>query len=141
MDDNQTPSPEFLINHDYRGVSPHRQMSADSRGAQFSSFEALDSLEDSLDETSRLTAPRQILSEGELLELSNRLNDLLSQIPESPVATFTYFIPDPLKEGGRYVSITGSIRHLDESTGTLYLTDGSPILLEYILNIMQPSRS
>ncbi len=39
----------------------------------------------------------------------------------------TYFLPDKLKEGGRYVSKTGTVRIFDSYAGELVFTDGERI--------------
>ena len=46
-----------------------------------------------------------------------------------------YFIPDTQKEGGKYVSITGTVKKYDEVTRTIMLSDEKVLLIDNILSI------
>lgn len=108
-----------------------------NRAAQFVPFSALSGHGDAIDETARLTDDRIQLSEDEQRQLSQRLLHALSlkdSVPP-PVYTFTYFIPDERKDGGRYAMISGSIKKVDETERLLHLSDGTTLPLDCIISI------
>lgn len=106
-----------------------------NRAAQFAPFAALTSHEEAISETARQTAPRRILSSDEQEILSKRLAYAISHIGKRSNLTFTYFIPDTQKEGGRYVSTTGILRAYDDFEKRIALEDGTVILIETIISI------
>ena len=103
-----------------------------NRAAQFA---ALTGHDEAIAETARQTAPRRILSSDEQEILSKRLAYAIDHIGERPNFTFTYFIPDIQKEGGRYVSTSGILRAYDDFEKKIALEDGTVILVETIVSI------
>lgn len=85
-----------------------------NRAAQFAPFAALTGHDEAITETARLTTPKRILSSDEQEILSKRLAYAIGHVGERPNLTFTYFIPDTQKEGGRYVSTSGILRAYDD---------------------------
>lgn len=106
-----------------------------NRAAQFAPFAALTGHDEAIAETARQTAPKRILSSDEQEILSKRLAYAISHIGERPNLTFTYFIPDMLKDGGKYVKITGVIRKYDELGRTVILETNEILLIDNILSI------
>ena len=107
-----------------------------NRAAQFAPFAALTGHDEAIAETARQTAPKRILSSDEQEILSKRLAyAAISHIGERPNLTFTYFIPDMLKDGGKYVKITGVIRKYDELGRTVILETNEILLIDNILSI------
>lgn len=106
-----------------------------NRAAQFAPFAALTGHDEAIAETTRQTAPKRILSSDEQEILSKRLAYAISHIGERPNLTFTYFIPDTQKEGGRYVSTTGILRAYDDFEKRIVLEDGTVVLVETIVSI------
>lgn len=106
-----------------------------NRAAQFAPFAALSGHDEAIAETARLTVPKQMLSSDEQEMLSKRLAYVIEHISEHPNLTFTYFIPDPLKEGGRYVTVIGIIRTYDEFEKSIMLEDGTILLIDDIIAI------
>ena len=106
-----------------------------NRAAQFAPFAALTGHDEVIAETARQTTPKQILSSDEQEILSKRLAYAISHIGERPNLTFTYFIPDTQKEGGRYVSTTGILRAYDDFEKRIVLEDGTVVLVETIVSI------
>lgn len=108
-----------------------------NRAAQFAPFAALSGHGDAIGETARLTEDRIQLSEEEQRQLSQRLLQALSlkdSVPP-PVYTFTYFIPDERKDGGRYAQISSSIKKVYETERLLHLSDGTTLPLDSIISI------
>ena len=106
-----------------------------NRAAQFAPFAALTGHDEAIAETARQTALRRILSSDEQEILSKRLAYAISHIGKRSNLTFTYFIPDTQKEGGRYVSTTGILRAYDDFEKRIVLEDGTVVLVETIVSI------
>ena len=107
--------------HHQSSVHPH--MSLYDRAAQFSSFKALTGYEDMISEEARPVDSKIELSEEEMDELNqtlSQLNDIL-ETGRHPLAAITYFIPDLLKAGGRYETVTEPIRRIDATRGKIIL--------------------
>ena len=47
----------------------------------------------------------------------------------------TYFVPDALKNGGAYITKTGTVKQIEEYTKTIIMTDKTTIPIEEIVNI------
>lgn len=117
-------------------VSKNRTpMSMENRAAQFAPFAALTGHDEAIAEIARLTTPKKLLSDDEMASLIRKLARVIEQIPGQEEYTFVYFIPDTQKEGGKYVSITGTVKKYDKVTSTLMLSDGKVLLIDNILSI------
>ncbi len=79
----------------------HPQMSLHDRAAQFASYKALSGYEDMIGEEARLTDRRIEPEEADLDILNRKLTLIGDRIAEgeSPVVTFTVFVPDEKKAG------------------------------------------
>ena len=106
-----------------------------NRAAQFAPFAALTGHDEAITETARQTTPKRILSSDEQEILSKRLAYAIGHVGERPNLTFTYFILDTQKEGGRYVSTSGILRAYDDLEKKIALEDGTVILIETIISI------
>jgi len=99
--------------HVQSSTRPH--MSLYDRAAQFSSYKALSGYEDMVAEEARLTDREMKLEEHDLDVLNQKLSliaDVLSD-GESPLITFTVFVPDETKAGGSYVKIEDRVKKVD----------------------------
>lgn len=125
-----------IINLPHHVSKTRKPMPMINRAAQFAPFAALTGHDEAIAETARQTAPRRILSSDEQEILSKRLAYAIDHIGERPPnLTFTYFIPDTLKDGGRYVTITGVIRKYDALEKTVVLETNEILLIDNILSI------
>ena len=113
----------------------HPRMSRMNRAAQFAPFAALTGYEESIEETARLTDRRIELSEYEIEELNAKLNFIQEHIKERPEVIITYFQPDGRKEGGKYLTVTGRIRWIDEVNGVMVFENGRITAIKMIYNI------
>ena len=59
------------------------------------------------------------------------------QIKTRPTIVFTYFIPDLKKDGGKYVTVTGIVRKIDEYRQIIILEDKTEIPINEIISITQ----
>ena len=118
-------------------TSPTRpQMRRIDRAAQFAPFAALTGYDASIQETARLTQPRIELSEDQKAELDRR-QELLSAT-HSPQLQVTYFVPDQRKDGGRYVTHTGTLKRMIPEQRVLLMEDGTVIGLDDVLELGGP---
>ena len=124
-----------IINLPHHVSKTRKPMPMINRAAQFAPFAALTGHDEAIAETARQTTPKQILSSDEQEILSKRLAYAIDHIGERPNLTFTYFIPDTLKDGGRYVTITGVIRKYDALEKTVVLETNEILLIDNILSI------
>lgn len=103
----------------------HLRMSLFNRAAQFAPFAALTGYDDMIEEEERLVATdhmRRLEPDEEEL-LNQRLNQLreLTEAGEHPTVRITYYEPDPLKNGGEYMTITDTIKRVDKVNRTIEL--------------------
>ena len=105
-------------------------MSMTERAAQFSPFAALTGYTAVIAETGRLTEGRVELTDEQREEIDRRLNELLQS---GEPAAVTCFEPDERKDGGRYVTVTGTVRRLDPPEGLVILEDERKIPIREIL--------
>ena len=49
---------------------------------------------------------------------------------EEPSAAITYFLPDTKKAGGRYVTVSGNVKELDEAKRAIMMADGTKMPVE-----------
>lgn len=122
-----------IINMSHHVSALHPQMSLHDRAAQFSPFAALTGYDDAVAETARLTDRRIELDEYEKMVL----DDMLKKAESDTLSKYsiTYFIPDKLKSGGEYVSVTGSIKKIDRYKRLIVMSDEKCISMDDILSI------
>ena len=110
----------------------HPQMPMEKRVAQFSPFAAVSGHDEAIHETSRFTEEQLELSEDEITVIDRNLQWLREHIKEQPEVTIIYFKPDETKNGGAYVTVTGSARKIDDVSKMLLLQDGKAIPIKGI---------
>ena len=111
------------------------RMSVSARAAQFSPFAALTGYGAAVDETARLTDDRIVLDENAKAMLDGKLQIIAEHIGDHPEVTITYFEHDKKKSGGAYVSVTGTVKEIDESERIAVLGDGTKIPIREIYEI------
>ena len=110
----------------------HPPMPVRDRAAQFAPFAALTGHSAAIRETQRLTDRRIELSECELEQLDQKLQQLIAVIEEEPEITITYFSPDEKKSGGSYRTVTGIVKGLNQYKRRILLDNGDAILIDQI---------
>ena len=112
-----------IIDHPHWVSPKHPPMSLYDRAAQFSPFAALSGYEEMIGEEARLVDNKIELGEEELEEVNRELGRIDEAIRQGnpPAVTVTYFIPDPLKAGGIYETVTEKVRWVDPAAGTVQL--------------------
>lgn len=100
---------------------PHHQsptrprMSLYARSAQFAPFAALSGYDDMVKEEARYVGQQMELGEASI-ELLNQKLTLIADVIEDgmkPTVSITYFEPDTMKAGGKYVTATEKIKKID----------------------------
>ena len=113
----------------------HPPMPRAERAAQFSSFAALTGYEEIVAERARLTETRAELDRDALEALDAALRAVASEIDARPEVELRYFVPDKKKAGGRYETLRGRVKKIDEQASLLLLEDGKKIPLGDIASI------
>lgn len=119
--------------HHVSSIRP--QMSMLERAAQFSPFAALTGYGAAIKETERLTGERIELDEDAQVLLDMKQAYLIELMPERPALNLTYFQADEKKKGGKYVTVSGNFKGIDEYERCIVLTDGKKIPIDDVLNI------
>lgn len=112
------------------------QMDRQNRAAQFSPFAALTGYEDAVAEEARLTEARIELTDGRMAEINERLVLLREHEGEHPAVTICYYRQDERKAGGAYLTVSDTVRRLDEYERKIILYNGTVICLNDILDIV-----
>ncbi len=126
---------EDIINLPHHVSKTRPQMPMSDRAAQFAPFAALTGYDDAVKETGRLTDDKIELEESSLNELNAKIQLLREKLADAPEVTFTYFRPDDRKDGGAYLTITGTVKKLDDYERLLVLQDGTKVPIDDILDI------
>lgn len=124
-----------IINLPHHVSKTHKPMSMESRASQFAPFAALSGYGDAVKETARLTDKEIIIDDGLKEMLNDKLQFLLGRIKSKPYATFTYFIKDKNKDGGKYKTISNKIKKIDLYNQYIILIDNTKIPINDIINI------
>lgn len=111
------------------------RMSIHDRAAQFSPFAALTGYDASIQEMRRVVDAPVVLDVDGVAMLNEKLQRLSSMLEERPLVTVTYFVPDPRKNGGGYVSLTGYVKRVDSHEKEVLMTDGTVIGFSDILDL------
>lgn len=125
-----------IINIKYTGsINPKRpKLSMEQRAAQFAPFAALTGYEEAIQDIERVLDNKILLSMEDRLELSRKLNYILS-LNSKPVVEITFFKKDNFKDGGEYKTIKGVVKKYDKSIRCVIMEKGTKILANNILTI------
>ena len=112
-------------------------MSLHDRAAQFAPFAALIGYDEMVGEEARMTDRQITPGESELEELNLKFRILSERLDakQRPEISVLIFVPDPRKAGGRYETLRGHVRRLNEADRTLILTDGTKIEIDSVVDL------
>ena len=113
----------------------HPKMPALDRAAQFMPFAALTGHNAAVMETERLTDSRMELDEMKKEELNEHLQFIKEQLLQKPQISITYFLPDTQKNGGAYLTITGTVRKIEQTRHQVIMENGTVIPMDDIYEI------
>ena len=121
-----------IINLPHHTSATRQRMSTHDRAAQFSPFAALTGYDGVIEETARLTDEEDAASDESTAILDRKLRLLNDIAGEHPYIEITYFIPDERKSGGRYETIYGYLKRIDENERCIILQDKQTIRFDRI---------
>ncbi|MBS1479204.1 MAG: hypothetical protein HP061_00015 [Christensenellaceae bacterium] len=124
-----------IINLPHHVSDKRPQMSMQDRAAQFSPFAALTGYDSAIHETARLTESKIELTEETMSLLNMKLQAVKDSITEQPEILFTYFKPDEKKSGGAYVTVSGTVKKMDDYERLVVLQSGITIPIDDLLDI------
>lgn len=111
------------------------QMPMSDRAAQFAPFAALTGYDSAIRETGRLTDEKIELDEEALTALDMRYQLLIDALDDQPEITITFFQADERKDGGAYLTATGTVRKIDAFERLITMHDGAKIPMDDVLSI------
>ena len=118
-----------------RPISKHPKMSLYQRSAQFAPFAALTGYEGQVKETARLTDRRIELDEEMKLILDLKIQVIKEMLSDNPEVEITYFIPDTIKDGGKYETIINNVKKIDSYNEHIIMQNNLKIEIKEIINI------
>ena len=124
-----------IINLPHHVSNKHPRMSLEARSAQFAPFAALTGYDDQVRETARLTNERKELADGLKMILNDKILRIQDKLDEMPEVTITYFVPDLRKSGGKYVTVTGKVKKIDEFKHVIIFDNKKEIPIQEIIDI------
>ena len=126
---------EDIINMPHHVSKNHPQMSIQNRAAQFSPFAALTGYDDAIDESSRLTEAKKILTEDKMEQINNTLTKIEQDYQYQTLCHITYFLKDNKKKGGKYIDVIDRIIKIDKDKRTIHLKQQKTIAIDDIYDI------
>lgn len=124
-----------IINLPHHVSKTRPQMPMSDRAAQFAPFAALTGYDSVIKETGRLTGERIELDEEALNYLNMRYQLLVDALDEEPEVEITYFKPDERKSGGEYVTVTGTVKKVDDFERLITMQNGTKIPMDDVLAV------
>ena len=126
---------EDIVNLPRHISKVHPQATMADRAARFSPFAAISGYEDMVKEAARVTEERIDITDATKELLNEKLNMIIEFLDEKPEVTITYFEPDKKKDGGAYISITGTVKRIDEYERIVLMSDDKKIRIDEIYAI------
>jgi len=126
---------EDIVNLPPHISKKHPQPTMLERAARFAPFAAITGYEEMVLEEARVTEERIELDEGTLAMLNEKLNIIHDSLDSEPVVQITYFEPDKKKSGGAYISVTGTVKRIDEYERLVIMSDGKKIRIDEIFGL------
>ena len=126
---------EDIVDLPHHISKKHPQPTMADRAARFAPFAAITGYEEMVLEEARVTDVRIEMDESSKAALNEKLNMILEFIDEQPEVSITYFEPDKRKAGGAYVTVTGTVKRIDEYEHLVIMTDGKKINIDDIYNL------
>ena len=126
---------EDIVDLPHHVSRKHPQPTMADRAARFTPFAAITGYEEMVLEEARVTDDRIEMDESSKAALNEKLNMILEFIDEQPEVSITYFEPDKRKAGGAFVTVTGTVKRIDEYEHLVIMTDGKKINIDDIYNL------
>ena len=133
---NSSDKYDNIINLPHYESKKHPRMSLEARSAQFAPFAALTGYDETIKETARQTDKKIEINEELKRILNEKLQSIKKEIHTKPKIIVTYFVPDPRKEGGKYITVTGNVIKIDEYKKKMILENNIEIPISEIIDIL-----
>ncbi len=130
-----TDSYDDIINLPHHVSANHKPMTMTGRAAQFAPFAALAGHEAAIREAARVT-DRMERDETTAELLDRKISLIMASMPCTTEVSITYFIPDDRKAGGKYVTVTGTVKSIDETNRVIKMHSGPVIPIDTVTNIV-----
>lgn len=124
-----------IVNLEHHVSTKHPRMSLENRSAQFAPFSALTGYEEAVTEEARVTESRIAIDEEAKIEVNEKLNYIMKNLDKNIIVSVTYFEKDKKKQGGRYKTIKGTIKKIDDFRKTIEMQTGEIIKIEELKKI------
>lgn len=124
-----------IINMERPVSQKYPPMSIKNRAAQFAPFSALQGHDAAVAETARYVDSKIILGDSQLEEINNVLLEIKNNINKLVDVSITYFEKDNFKKGGHYLSVSSTVKKIDEIRKEVYLVNGLIINMNNIFTI------
>ena len=124
-----------IINLPHHVSKTRPQMPMSDRAAQFAPFAALTGSDSAIKATGRLTGESIELDAEALNDLNMRDQLLVDALDEEPEVEITYFKPDERKSGGEYVTVTGTVKKVDDFERLITMQNGTKIPMDDVLAV------
>lgn len=124
-----------IINLPHHVSKKRKRMEMIDRAAQFSPFAALTGHSAAVNETARLTDSFSEPDEYEKDAIDAKLRFISDVSAQRPEISVVYFEPDKRKDGGEYLTVTGTVAKVDGNSGFLIMSDGRKISVDFIRDI------
>lgn len=125
---------EDIIDIKYNGVKNHQKMSISNRAFQFAPFRALTGYTEYIEEESRITINKHILTEEQNYIINEKINIIKNYINKEKF-NFIYFIKDKIKDGGLYKTINDYVVKIDDNKKLIVLKNQIKINFNDIIDI------
>ena len=126
---------EDIIDLPHHKSKKHHSMSLDARLAQFAPFAALTGYDEEIKETSRITTERADIDDNLKIILDEKLQIIRKKLEIKPLVTLTYFKQDLKKSGGKYITVIGNVKKIDEFRNIIILEDNTEIPITELIEI------
>lgn len=118
-----------------RPISKHPKMTLYQRSAQFAPFSALTGYEGQVKETARQTYKKIELDEEIKLKLNLKIQIIQEMLHNNPEIEITYYVPDKIKDGGKYETIKNKVKKIDNYNQAIIMQDDLKIDINEIIDI------
>ena len=118
-----------------RPISKHSKMTLYQRSAQFAPFSALTGYEGQVKETARQTYKKIELDEEIKLKLDLKIQIIQEMLHNNPEIEITYYVPDKIKDGGKYETIKNKVKKIDNYNQAIIMQDELKIDINEIIDI------
>ena len=123
-----------IINLEHHVSKKHPRMSLEARSAQFAPFSAVTGYEDEVSEAARITENEIDVTD----EVRNDINEKLNYIRQNPMckAVITFFVKDLKKQGGKYETVEGQVKKINDINNVITMDSELQIKMENIMKII-----